>query len=128
MDILLAGLLAGLVGAAVAVAVVMLVQRPRAVQAGGAATVAAPEKVAAGEPKAGGRRDGLEEELLARRAEIARQEERLHARDTSLEALSQQLAERERSLRTAAATSITRARSSKRRRAGRCASSNGWPG
>jgi ribonucrease Y len=60
--------------------------------------VAAPEKVAAAEPKAGGRRDGLEEELLARRAEIARQEERLHARETSLEALSQQLAERERSL------------------------------
>jgi ribonucrease Y len=94
MDILLAGLVA----AGVAVAVVMLVHRPRAVQAGGAATVAAPEKVAAGEPKAGGRRDGLEEELLARRAEIARQEERLHARETSLEALSQQLAERERSL------------------------------
>jgi ribonuclease Y len=93
MDILLAGLVA----AAVAVAVVMLVQRPRAVQAGGPA-VSAPEARAPAEPKAVGRKDGLEEELVARRTEIARQEERLHARESSLEALSQQLAERERSL------------------------------
>ncbi len=93
MDIVLAGLVA----AAVAVAVVMLIQRPRAVQAGGGAA-AAPEHVAPAEPRPGARRDGLEEELLARRTEIARQEERLHARETSLEALNQQLAGRERSL------------------------------
>ena len=90
MDILLVGLLAGLVAAAVAVAVVMLVQRPRAVQAGGLA-VSAPEARAPAEPKMAGRKDGLEEELVARRTEIARQEERLHARESSLEALSQQL-------------------------------------
>jgi ribonucrease Y len=76
----------------------MLVQRPRAVQAGGGATLPTAEKVTAPEPRSAGRRDGLEEELLARRTEIARQEERLHARESSLEALSQQLAERERSL------------------------------
>jgi ribonucrease Y len=93
MDIVLAGLVA----AAVAVAVVMLVQRPRAVQAGGP-VVSAPEARATAEPKAVGRKDGLEEELVARRTEIARQEERLHARESSLEALDQQLAERERSL------------------------------
>src|SRR5215211_1540961 len=74
--------LAALVAAGVAVAVVMLVQRPRAV---GAAAPAAPGRQEAGPvptapteardpvPVA---RDGLEEELLARRTELARLEER----------------------------------------------------
>ena len=97
MDILLTGLIAAGVAVAVAVAVVMLVQRPRAVQAGGGAVVAR-DGVTAPEAKGQGRRDGLEEELVARRTEIARQEERLHARESSLEGLSQKLAERERSL------------------------------
>ena len=74
MDILLTGLIAAGVAVAVAVAVVMLVQRPRAVQAGGGAVVAR-DGVTAPEAKGQGRRDGLEEELVARRTEIARQEE-----------------------------------------------------
>ena len=89
--------LAALVAAGVAVAVVLLVQRPRALQAG-AGTVAAPEPSAAAEGRPAVRRDGLEEELLARRTEIARLEERLHAREGTLEVKAQQLAERERSL------------------------------
>ncbi len=89
---------AALVAAAVAVAVVLLVQRPRAVGAG-AGAVATPERPASVEGRASGQgRDGLEEELVARRTEIARQEERLHARESSLEAQAQQLSERERSL------------------------------
>jgi ribonucrease Y len=87
--------LAALVAAAVAVAVVLLSGRPRAVQAGAAAAVA-PERGAGAVP--GAARDGLEEELVARRTEIARQEERLHARESALEGQSQQLSERERSL------------------------------
>jgi ribonucrease Y len=89
--------LAALVAAGVAVAVVLLVQRPRAVQAGTGA-VAAPERRAVGEAGAGPSSDGLEEELVARRSEIARLEERLHAKESSLDVKTQQLAERERSL------------------------------
>jgi ribonucrease Y len=43
-------------------------------------------------------RDALEEELLARRTEIARLEERLRAKESSLDVQAQQLSERERSL------------------------------
>ncbi|MET0207156.1 MAG: ribonuclease Y [Thermoleophilaceae bacterium] len=89
--------LAALVAAAVAVAVVLLVHRPRAVQAG-AGAVAAPERGAPGDGASKARSDGLEEELVARRTEIARLEERLHAKESSLEGRSQQLGERERSL------------------------------
>ena len=89
--------LAALVAAAVAVAVVLLVHRPRAVQAG-AGAVAAPERGAPGDGAPKARSDGLEEELVARRTEIARLEERLHGKESSLEGRSQQLAERERSL------------------------------
>ena len=89
--------LAALVAAAVAVAVVLLSGRPRAVQAGAGAAVA-PERGAGAEAVPGAARDGLEEELVARRTEIARQEERLHARESALEGQSQQLSERERSL------------------------------
>ena len=96
--------LAALVAAGVAVAVVMLVQRPRAV---GAAAPAAPARQEAApvptaptevrDPVPVGR-DGLEEELLARRTELARLEERLRAKEGSLEVQAQQLTERERSL------------------------------
>ena len=89
--------LAALVAAAVAVAVVLLVHRPRAAQAGGG-VAAGPETSAGAEPRTAGRRDALEEELLARRAEIARLEERLHARESTLDMKAQQLTERERSL------------------------------
>jgi ribonucrease Y len=103
--------LAALVAAGVAVAVVMLVQRPRAVGAAGptqprsaerspvaqmapAATATADAEAA---PVPVGR-DGLEEELLARRTEIARIEERLRAKEGSLTLQEQELNERERSL------------------------------
>ena len=96
--------LAALVAAGVAVAVVMLVQRPRAV--GAAAPVASARQDAGPVPTAPTEvrepvpvgRDGLEEELLARRTELARLEERLRAKEGSLEVQTHQLAERERSL------------------------------
>jgi len=90
--------LAALVAAAVAAAVALLVQRPRA--AGIApATIAAPERREAGlsgSPAARGE-DG-QDELSARRSEIARLEERLRAEAGSLELQAQRLAEQERSL------------------------------
>ena len=100
--------IAALVAAGVAVAVVMLVQRPRTVSAGVAAQPRAAERaslaqatatpaVAEATPVPVGR-DGLEEELLARRTEIARLEERLRAKESSLGVQEQQLSERERSL------------------------------
>jgi ribonuclease Y len=88
---------AAVVAAAVAVAVVLFVQRPRAVQAG-AGVVAAPERGAVPDAGARARSDGVDEELVARRSEIARVEERLHAKESSLDVKAQQLAERERSL------------------------------
>src|SRR5215216_2096484 len=90
--------LAALVAAAVAVAVVLVVQRPRTVQAG-AGTVATPERPTPDEARStAGARDALEEELVARRAEIARLEERLRAKEQSLELQADELTERERSL------------------------------
>jgi ribonuclease Y len=123
MDIVVAGLVA----AAVAVAVVLFVQRPRATLAraehGGPAEAtataagrssraqAAPrepspepgapataQSPASTEEASVARRDALEEELRARRSELARLEERLMAREQSLELQGQELAERERSL------------------------------
>jgi ribonucrease Y len=90
--------LAALVAAVVAVAVVLLVHRPRPLQTTSGA-VAAPERVTAGESasNAGGK-DGSEQELAARRAEIARLEERLRAKEQSLELQTKELTERERSL------------------------------
>ena len=91
--------LAALVAAAVAVAVVMLVQRPRTVEAGPAGTATAEHSTAVpAEPRPAARRDGLEEELLARRTELARLEERLRAKEASLELQEHELDERERSL------------------------------
>jgi ribonuclease Y len=90
--------LAALVAAAVAVAVVLVAQRPRTVQAG-AGTAATPERPAAGDGRSAvAGREALEEELVARRAEIARLEERLRAKEQSLELKTGELAERERSL------------------------------
>ncbi len=90
--------LAALVAAAVAAAVTLVVQRPRA--AGIApAPLAAPERREAGTPSAapaGG--EQATDDLLARRSEIARLEERLSAKEGSLELQSQRVAERERSL------------------------------
>jgi ribonucrease Y len=90
--------LAALVAAAVAVAVALLVQRPRA--AGIApAPLAAPERREASASAApAARGDEAEEELRARRSEIARLEERLRATEGSLDLQTQRLAERERSL------------------------------
>ena len=87
-----------LVAAAVAVAVVLLVQRPRALAAGGGA-LAAPERSEPGAvPMTPARRDELEEELVARRSELARLEERLRARESTLDAKESELGEKERSL------------------------------
>jgi ribonucrease Y len=90
--------LAALVAAAVAVAVVLLIHRPGAVQAA-AGTVATPERAAGGDSQPpGATREGIEEELVARRTEIARLEERLRAKDQSLGIQAGELDERERSL------------------------------
>ena len=91
-------LLAALVAAAVAAAVALLVQRPRA--AGIApAPVAAPEGRGASTPGvSAAHNEGGQAELSARRSEIARLEERLRAKEGSLELQGQRLSERERSL------------------------------
>src|SRR4051794_21515354 len=94
--------LAALVAAAVSVAVVLLVQRPRAAQASAVPVGRTPEPRAPEPPEAPAaapveRSDGGDEELRARRAELARLEERLRAREQSLELQGQELDERERS-------------------------------
>jgi ribonucrease Y len=91
--------LAALVAAAVAVSVALLLQRPRAAQPV-AGTPAAPDPGAVA-PAAGGhagRTDDLEDELKVRRSELTRLEERLRAKEGSLELLGQELSERERAL------------------------------
>jgi ribonucrease Y len=90
--------LAALVAAGVAVAVVMLVHRPRTVEAGGARAATSDPAPAPTEARPALARDGLEEELLARRTELARLEERLRAKEASLELQAHELDERERSL------------------------------
>jgi len=90
--------LAALVAAGVAVAVVMLVHRPRTVEAGPAGAVRPEPAPAPAEPRPAARRDDLEEELLARRTEIARLEERLRAKEASLELQTHELDDRDRSL------------------------------
>ena len=90
--------LAALVAAAVAVVVVLFVQRPRALPANGGAA-SAPERSQQGAaPMGAARRDALEEELVARRSELARLEERLRSREGTLELKETELAEQERSL------------------------------
>ena len=93
--------LAALVAAAVSVAVVLVVQRPRAAQAtspplGRTPEPPGPERSEA--PTAVADAGEIDEELRARRAELARLEERLRARQQSIELQGQELDERERSL------------------------------
>src|SRR4051794_11122763 len=96
--------LAALVAAAVSVAVVLVVQRPRAAQASAAPVGRTPEPRAPEPaevrpaPAAVESADDVGEELRARRAELARLEERLRAKEQSLELQSQELHERQRSL------------------------------
>jgi ribonucrease Y len=93
MDIVLAALVA----AGVAVSVALLLQRPRAAQPATAAAVA-PERhdrPAVVAPESG---DDLEDELRTRRTELIRLEERLRAKESSIELEAQELAERERAL------------------------------
>jgi ribonuclease Y len=92
--------LAALVAAAVAVAVVLLLVRrpqPLAAHADGARPAG---RADAGEPvaPASGSRPEGPDELAARRAELARLEERLRARESSLDLRAGELEERERSL------------------------------
>jgi ribonuclease Y len=92
--------LAALVAAAVAVSVALLMQRPRAAQAASGAP-ASPERSepagAAGDAVAG-RSDDLEDELRVRRSELTRLEERLRAKEGSMDLQGQELVERERAL------------------------------
>ena len=91
--------LAALVAAAVAVSVALLVQRPRAAQAAnGVPPSRPPGEVASGGGADPARSDELEDELRVRRAELARLEERLRAREGSIELRGQELGERERGL------------------------------
>jgi len=95
MDIVLAALVA----AAVAVSVALLVQRPRTAQT----VTGAPSRPDRHEGPGGGtiqpgRTDEVENELSARRNELARLEERLRAKEGSIELKSQELVERERTL------------------------------
>ena len=92
--------LAALVAAVVAVSVALLMQRPRAAQAVTGAPPP-PERselagVAGG--TATGRSEDLEDELRVRRSELTRLEERLRAKEGSMDLEAQQLAERERAL------------------------------
>ncbi|HEY1360160.1 MAG TPA: ribonuclease Y [Thermoleophilaceae bacterium] len=94
--------LAALVAAAVSVAVVLVVQRPRAAQAsvapvGRTPEPQAPERAAAPSVPAATEPEG-DAELSARRAELARLEERLRAKEQSLGLQEQELDERTRSL------------------------------
>ncbi len=93
--------LAALVAAAVAVAVALLLQRPRAAPTA-AGPLVAPERREGAHPgapaPAGAGSEEMEDELRARRSELARLEERLRSKESSLELHGQRLDERERSL------------------------------
>src|SRR5687768_16598628 len=93
--------LAALVAAAVAVAVALLLQRPRAAPTP-AGPVGAPERREGAHPgapaPAGAGSEEVDDELRARRSELARMEERLRSKESSLELHGQRLDERERSL------------------------------
>jgi ribonucrease Y len=91
--------LAALVAAAVAVSVALLLQRPRAAQpANGAPPAPDRGELPATAGIAPGRAEELEDELKVRRAELTRLEERLRAREGSIELQTQELSERERTL------------------------------
>ncbi|MBA3261941.1 MAG: ribonuclease Y [Thermoleophilaceae bacterium] len=91
--------LAALVAAAVAVSVALLLQRPRAAQPANG-TPSGPDRteVAAGSGIPAGRADELEDELRVRREELTRLEERLRAKEGSIDLRVQEVAERERVL------------------------------
>jgi ribonucrease Y len=89
--------LAALVAAAVAVTVALLVQRAgQPATAGTAPPDHARARLGGGSRAEGG--DGVEAELHARRAELARLEERLRAKEGSIELQEQELEVRERAL------------------------------
>src|SRR4051812_16638256 len=87
MEIALATLVAAAVAvAAVAVSVALLVQRPRTAQAANGVPPSHPAgELAPGAASGPTRSEDLEDELRVRRAELARLEERLRAREGSLE-------------------------------------------
>ncbi len=92
--------LAALVAAAVAVSVALLMQRPRAAQAanGAPSSPEASERAGATGGTLNGRSDDLEDELKVRRSELTRLEERLRAKEGSMDLQAQELADRERAL------------------------------
>ena len=91
--------LTALVAAAVAVSVALLLQRPRAAQAApGAPPRSDRTDGVAGSASPAARSDELEDELRVRRDELARLEERLRAKEGSIELQSQEMAERDRAL------------------------------
>ena len=104
--------LAALVAAAVAVSVALLVQRPRAAQAAnGVPPSRPPGEVASSGGADPARSDELEDELRVRRAELARLEERLRAREGSIERAVRSWASASAAWMTASATWSTCARS-----------------
>ena len=91
--------LAALVAAAVAVSVALVLQRPRAAQpANGTPSTAERGEVGATSTGRAVRADDLEDELKVRRSELTRLEERLRAKEGSIELQAQELSERERAL------------------------------
>jgi ribonucrease Y len=91
--------LAALVAAAVAVSVALVLQRPRAAQpVNGTPATAERGEVATASPAHAVHADELEDELKVRRSELTRLEERLLAKEGSIELQAQELTERERAL------------------------------
>jgi ribonuclease Y len=92
--------LAALVAAAVAVSVALVLQRPRAAQPANGSGPSGTERTEVVPPGGGqaARADELEDELKVRRSELTRLEERLRAKEGSMELQGQELSERERAL------------------------------
>jgi ribonuclease Y len=91
--------LAALVAAAVAVSVALLVQRPRSAQpANGRPPAPDPAGMAAPAGAAIASSEDIEDELRVRRSELTRLEERLRAKEGSLDLQAQELNERGRAL------------------------------
>jgi ribonucrease Y len=91
-------LLAALVAAAVAAGVTLLMRRPQAAGIAPSAVVTPDRREASAPAVASAGDEAVEDELRARREEIARLEERLRAKQGSLQLQGQRLGERERSL------------------------------
>jgi len=90
--------LAALVAAVVAGGVVVLSRRPQAVSSGPAAVPQSKTLAAQPASAAPGKPAEIEEELRARRSELARLEERLRAKESTLDLKGGELDERERGL------------------------------